>query len=381
MMLMTLLLTEALAGTPDLPTTIEARPGLEGAARIEDAGASTPAPINMNQALNMAERLSSMKAAPVMRGAKEVKVFKEVAPSVVFLEVLDKEYKPMGRGSGTIMDRKGRILTNWHVVEGAEYANAYLKPPLGEAPSTSYAVKILKRNKKKDLALLEFHDLPAELKPASLAKTDTVEIGQDVHAIGHPKGEFWTFTTGTVSNYIKHSNPSSQHDATVIMTAATLNGGNSGGPLLNDSGTVIGVNSYVHRDAEGMNYAVSAEEVRAFIAQTDSTEAEAKFDLLYDQEGVRGFDSNGDGKADAWFADADGDGHHEWLTVDKDYDGKVDSAFCDRDNNNKDEIVGMDTNKNGKIDTWAFDRNQDGTIESYGYDDNEDGEIDRVERI
>lgn len=381
MILMTLILVEALAATPELPTTMEAIPNLEGAATVAGAASPRTSTPDLRQAFAMSERLSTMKAAPVMRGAKEVKVFKEVAPSVLFLHLLDNDYKSMGIGSGTVVDYKGRILTNWHVVEGAEYANAYFKPPLGEAPSTSYAVKILHRDKKKDLALLEFHDLPSKLKPARLAETDAVEIGQDVHAIGHPKGEFWTFTTGTVSNYIKHSNPSSQHDATVIMTAATLNGGNSGGPLLNDSGTVIGVNSYVHRDAEGMNYAVSAEEVRAFIEQASSIKAKPQPEILSRQEGMVSYDSNSDGTADAWHIDDDGDGHHEWLYMDTDYDGKPDKKYLDSDGNNTPEIIGFDRDKNGKIDSYTFDRDQDGTPEARAFDDNEDGEIDRVERI
>ena len=379
MLITTMFIGQSLAATPSLPTTMEAIPNHDGATKIQSDKTSHEVS-NLTHAFAMTNRLGSLKAEPVMRGAKEVQLFKELAPSVVLLEVLDKDGKGIGVGSGTIVDLKGRILTNWHVIEGGVYVNAYLKPPLGEAPSKSFSVKVLKKDKKKDLALMEFYDKPAGVHPARLANTDVIEIGQDVHAIGHPKGEFWTFTSGTVSNYIKASNPVSTHQATVIMTAAALNSGNSGGPLLNDEGVVIGVNTYVLRDSQAMNYAVSAEEVRTFLARKDEEET-PKPVLLASGDGVNSFDSNADGKADFWFIDADGDGYHEWMEVDEDFDGKVDRRYLDKDDDSIPEAIGYDTNENGKIDSWAIDMDEDGNVESHAFDDNEDGEIDRVERV
>ena len=94
----------------------------------------------------------------------------------------------------------------------------------------------------------------------------------DVHAIGHPSGEAWTYTTGVISQYRqgyewKAEDDPIKHKADIIQTQTPINPGNSGGPLLSDSSSLIGVNSF-KAGGEGLNFAVSVDEVRKFIARS-----------------------------------------------------------------------------------------------------------------
>jgi Trypsin-like peptidase domain len=108
--------------------------------------------------------------------------------------------------------------------------------------------------------------------PIKVASQDNIEVGADVHAIGHPTGETWTYTTGIVSqirpDYEWRSGPQDvQHRATVIQTQTPINPGNSGGPLLSDDGQLVGVNAFGTKETQGLNFAISAKEVRAFMSK------------------------------------------------------------------------------------------------------------------
>jgi hypothetical protein len=106
------------------------------------------------------------------------------------------------------------------------------------------------------------------VRPLQISSKD-IEVGSDVAAIGHPKGEEWTFTKGIVSSvrpdYEWSYGPSDKHRATVIQTQTPINPGNSGGPLLSDDGKIIGVNSFGDKSAQGLNFAVAAKELIYFL--------------------------------------------------------------------------------------------------------------------
>lgn len=131
--------------------------------------------------------------------------------------------------------------------------------------------KVIKIDPVRDLALLEPVRLPSRpIKPIKIAAQDTIKIGDDVHAIGHPLGEAWTYTGGYVSairpNYEWSGGSNVKHSATVIQTQTPINPGNSGGPLLSNDGALIGINAFHTKDAQGLNFAVSAKDVREFLA-------------------------------------------------------------------------------------------------------------------
>ena len=178
-----------------------------------------------------------------------------------------------GIGSGSLLDN-GTILTNWHVVSGNKQVNVIFKPtdPLGKLSSQDMvAADVVKVDRTRDLALLQPKTLPSRLiKPIKVALGDNLEVGADVHAIGHPTGEAWTYTTGIVSqirpDYEWSGGPKDpKHRATVIQTQTPINPGNSGGPLLEDSGMLVGVNSFATMDAQGINFAIAAKDIRSFL--------------------------------------------------------------------------------------------------------------------
>jgi hypothetical protein len=106
------------------------------------------------------------------------------------------------------------------------------------------------------------------VRPLQISSQD-IEVGADVRAIGHPNGENWTYTKGIVSSvrpdYEWSAGPGDPHRATVIQTQTPIDPGNSGGPLLSDDGKIVGVNSFIRKDAEGLNFAVAAKEISYFL--------------------------------------------------------------------------------------------------------------------
>jgi hypothetical protein len=202
-----------------------------------------------------------------IRSARDVAVYRDVSPAVVL--VLTNE----GFGSGSLLENK-TILTNWHVVSGYRQVNVIFKPadPFRKPSEQDLAAAaVIKTDAVRDLALLQPKALPSRgIKPIAIAAQDTIEVGSDVRAIGHPTGEVWTYTTGIVSQIRpdyewSYGAQDAKHRATVIQTQTPINPGNSGGPLLSDDGQLVGVNTF-GSDKQGLNFAVSARDVRAFLA-------------------------------------------------------------------------------------------------------------------
>lgn len=201
------------------------------------------------------------------RDLHDSQIYKIAAPAVVL--VVTKE----GLGSGSLIGSDGTILTNAHVVQGYTRVAVVFKPQQeGSEPTKSDAVlaDVIKVDTIKDLALLRVSSTPRQISPIKFGAMDSVSVGQDVHAIGHPTGEAWSYTKGIVSqvrpNYV-WSAENEPHTATVIQTQTPINPGNSGGPLLDDSATLIGVNSFKAADTENVNFAISVEDVQSFLRE------------------------------------------------------------------------------------------------------------------
>ncbi|MDD5612670.1 MAG: S1C family serine protease, partial [Gallionella sp.] len=216
--------------------------------------------------------------APVMRGVHETELFNRTAPAVVLIFSLDSNDKPNGLGSGSVIDAQGRILTNVHVIEGADRVAVVFKPQNGSVNlgdikrADLYTAKVEKQDRTRDLALLRLERKPDTLVTLPFGSLEGLSVGADVHAIGHPEGATWTYTKGIVSQIRvnaewSYSDDKSKHHATVIQTQTPINPGNSGGPLINDAMQMVGVNTYSRGDAQGMNYAVSVDDVKRFIAE------------------------------------------------------------------------------------------------------------------
>ena len=171
-------------------------------------------------------------------------------------------------GSGFVIDRQGHIVTNQHVVEDADSVTVTFAGG-GETVAT-----VVGTDPSTDLALLRVEPAGRSLTPLTLAPSTAVEVGDPVVAIGNPFGLEGTATSGIVSALDREIEaPNGFVIDRAIQTDAALNGGNSGGPLLDARGRVIGVNSQIRSETGGnvgIGYAVASDTVRAFVADLEA---------------------------------------------------------------------------------------------------------------
>ncbi len=151
-----------------------------------------------------------------------------------------------GTGSGFFYDRDGRIVTNWHVVEGANTVEVVL------ADGTSLPADLVGYDEYYDLAVIQVDAAKISFTPLPLASDPNLRVGQKVLAIGNPFGLDRTLTTGVISALGRTiESASGLQIGNVIQTDAAINPGNSGGPLLNMRGEVIGINTSISSPSGG----------------------------------------------------------------------------------------------------------------------------------
>jgi len=150
-------------------------------------------------------------------------------------------------GSGIVLDSEGHILTNNHVIEGADK----IEVKLGESEK-EYTAEVVGTDPASDLALLKVDAPSSELTPLTLGDSSKMEVGDPVVAIGNPFGLDRTVTSGIVSALQRQIQaPNGFSIDNVIQTDAAINPGNSGGPLINGAGEVIGINSQIETGGNG----------------------------------------------------------------------------------------------------------------------------------
>jgi S1-C subfamily serine protease len=174
-----------------------------------------------------------------------------------------------GVGSGIVLTADGYTLTNRHVVEGSTSLKATL------VDGSEYPATVVTMSDTQDLALVKID--ATGLKPATIGDSSTIEVGQTAIAIGSPLGTYTeTVTKGIVSavnRTITVQDEQTGRPVTLdglIQTDAAINQGNSGGPLLNVAGQVIGVNTATASSAEGLGFAIPIQEAARLIAQARS---------------------------------------------------------------------------------------------------------------
>jgi S1-C subfamily serine protease len=177
-----------------------------------------------------------------------VRIYRQASPAVANVLTKATEYDffmdpvPVeGAGSGFIIDPKGFILTNYHVVAGAQTIEVIL------GDQSRYPAKFVGADQRNDVALIKIDPKGKELATLPLGDSSTLQVGQKVLAIGDPFGFQSTLTTGVVSaigRTVQTSQSTFIDEA--IQTDASINRGNSGGPLINTHGEVIGINSAIY---------------------------------------------------------------------------------------------------------------------------------------
>ena len=163
-------------------------------------------------------------------------------------------------GSGFLVDRRGRVLTNAHVVDDEKTVTVTFDD------GTENTARVLGRDPSTDLAVLAVEGVPAGVEPLPLGRSSNLVVGDPVIAIGNPFGLERTATTGIVSALKRViSAPNNFQIQNVIQTDAAINQGNSGGPLLDARGRVIGINSQIATESggsDGIGFAVPIDTIR-----------------------------------------------------------------------------------------------------------------------
>ena len=208
-----------------------------------------------------------------------VELFERTSPSVVYITTLARRTDwfgrpmggevPQGTGTGFVWDDDGHVITNAHVVRGAEAVEVVM------SDQTTYEAEWVGGSASHDLAVLRIEAPSAALRPVTIGASDRLRVGQRVYAIGNPFGLSATLTTGIVSalgRRIEGLDGTPIED--VIQTDAAINTGNSGGPLLDSAGRLIGVNTQIASPSgasAGVGFAVPVNTVSRVVPQIIDT--------------------------------------------------------------------------------------------------------------
>ena len=216
----------------------------------------TPLPPDMLEAVDVEEQLV-------------INVYEQVSPAVVHIAsrviTLSFFWGPIpqeGTGSGFVIDKEGHIVTNNHVVEGADEVEVTL------SDGTRVPAEVVGTDPFNDLAVIKINVPSAKLYPVELGSSADLRVGQRAIAIGNPFGLDRTLTTGVISSLgrpLEAENGRVIYN--VIQTDAAINPGNSGGPLLDSRGRVIGVNTAIRTGAENIGFAVPVDTVKRVVPE------------------------------------------------------------------------------------------------------------------
>ena len=329
-----------------------------------------------------AKAIANVKPDNPPQGTGGAQIYRNYSRSVVLIVSQD------GLGSGVLINKSGDIVTNWHVVGGKSEVFVVFKPLVEGVKlqkSDLIRARVIKVDDVADLALLRLESLPTGIEPLPLGNASDVMVGADVHAIGHPTGQGWSYTRGVVSQirpgYSWHSSGEQGfHKANVIQTQTPINPGNSGGPLISDSGFLVGINSF-KSEGEGLNFAVAVDEIKRFLSSpgsrtTATTPVASKRGcqpkILYDGPSrdqtmnKRGIDIDCDGKADVEVRTPYDTTKPITVAVDNNKDGRTDELIFDTDRDGRWDYSLHDTNFDGKWD--LIGRHPDGKIKASRYE-------------
>jgi S1-C subfamily serine protease len=206
--------------------------------------------------------------------AANIELFRSVAPSVVHITNLKERRDrmslnlseiPQGSGSGFLWDEQGHVVTNFHVIDNADRVAVTLYD------NTVWPGTIVGAARDKDLAVVKITAPLEKLRPISVGSSQDLQVGQKVFAIGNPFGLDHTLTTGIISGLNREIRSVSQRTIyDVIQTDAAINQGNSGGPLLDSAGRLIGVNTAIYSPSgafAGIGFAVPVHTVNRIVPQ------------------------------------------------------------------------------------------------------------------
>jgi S1-C subfamily serine protease len=203
-----------------------------------------------------------------------IALFREASPTVVYITTqvvrrdafsLNLLEIPRGTGSGIVWDQQGHIVTNFHVIQGADRAQVTL------SDNSSWDATLVGSAPEQELVVLQISCPSSRLEPIPIGTSHDLEVGQKVFAIGNPFGLDRTLTTGVISGLGRQiRSQTGQPIEGVIQTDAAINPGNSGGPLLDSAGRLIGVNTAIYSPSgayAGVGFAIPVDMVNQIVPE------------------------------------------------------------------------------------------------------------------
>jgi S1-C subfamily serine protease len=230
-----------------------------------DDPARAPAP--GQAALTVPDRPSGNSLESVV-GKTVHQIYEQDGPGVAFIQA--RSAAGAATGSGFVLDKNGNVLTNAHVVEGADQVQVAFDPSGNNLVDAS----VVGRDPSTDLAVIKVDPSKAKLQPLTLGDSDKVLVGDPVVAIGNPFGYSRTVTTGIISAKQRRIEaPNGFQIDNVLQTDAAINPGNSGGPLIDANGRVIGINSQIATagvpGSVGIGFAVPVNTAKQVVPQLE----------------------------------------------------------------------------------------------------------------
>jgi len=221
------------------------------------------APVAVADDLTPEERVNIAVYESANRGVVNVTTRTVQAGRVLMFDV---PFEGRGEGSGVVLDREGRILTNCHVIEDARAVQVTL------FDGKTYEAKLVGADPATDVAVIQIDAPPESLYPVPLGNSTGLRVGQRVYAIGNPFGFERTFTTGVISS-LNRMLPARRTDRKIkslIQIDAAINPGNSGGPLLDSRGRMIGMSMAIASrtgESAGIGFAIPANTIARVVPQ------------------------------------------------------------------------------------------------------------------
>jgi S1-C subfamily serine protease len=213
-------------------------------------------------------------AISITTNAQELRdAFRQVNPSVVIvrtkrIEVGPSTDEPMdiidGLGSGVLISNDGKVLTAAHVVQTADVASVEF------SDGQEISARVIGSDVQSDVALLQLKEMPKGVMPATLGDSDKVEVGDEIFVIGAPYGISQTLSVGHLSGRHRLNTSNQSTSIEFLQTDAAINTGNSGGPMFDMQGNVIGIVSSIMSHSggsEGLAFATSANTARQLLLE------------------------------------------------------------------------------------------------------------------
>jgi S1-C subfamily serine protease len=283
------------------------------------------------------------------RSAVDANLYKNISPSVVL--ILTK----VASGSGSLISKDGLILTNYHVIENFKDVAIVFKPLKDAQKIQDSDIKrgrVIKVDQIADLAIIKVDSIPQGKLPIKLGDDSDIAVGIDVHAIGHPENQNWSYSKGIISQYRTNFKWTDVNQADVIQTQTPISHGSSGGPLLNDQGTLIGVNSFFNKNGQGLNFAVSIGDVKKFLSQSNDRLALTKVTS-------NPVSTKGKCESKEIYRGKSKDGLNDVISIDTSCKGKIDFEYIYPLNQSDPMYIQMDRNGDGFMDVMVFSPNRD----------------------